>query len=84
MFRGQAAGGGAPGFWQTVPGPGRAPRVSSVLVLYLVWSAPVNEEKEITFEALAPPAMTPELAVALAQLIRAALARRTERSERAA
>jgi hypothetical protein len=39
---------------------------------------------EIGFEAPAPPAMTADLAAALAQLVRAALARRTGRSDRAA
>jgi hypothetical protein len=48
-------------------------------MLRLVRSTPVSDEKEITFEAPAPPAMTPELAVALAQLVRAALARQAER-----
>lgn len=39
---------------------------------------------EIGFEAQAPPAMTADLAAALAQLVRTALARRAGRSERAA
>jgi hypothetical protein len=43
-------------------------------MLRFVRSTPVSEEEEITFEALAPPAMTPDLAVAMAQLVRAALA----------
>jgi hypothetical protein len=50
----------------------------------LVGSTPVSEEEEVTFEALAPPTMTPELAVALVQLARSALARRAERPERVA
>ena len=44
----------------------------------------MSDEPEITFEAPAPPTMTTELAVALAQLVRAALARRAERPERVA
>ena len=44
----------------------------------------MSDEGEITFEAPAPPAMTTELAIALAQLVRAALARRAERPERVA
>jgi hypothetical protein len=44
-------------------------------MLQFVRSAPVSEEEEIPFEALAPPAITPDLAVAMAQLVRAALAR---------
>jgi hypothetical protein len=48
-------------------------------MLRLVRSTQMSDEKEITFDAPAPPTMTPELAVALAQLVRAALARRTER-----
>jgi hypothetical protein len=53
-------------------------------MLRLVRSAAVSEETEITFEAPDPPTMTPDLAVALAQLVRTALARRTERPERVA
>ena len=44
----------------------------------------VSDEQEIAFEALAPPTMTPDLAIALAQLVRAALARQAARPERVA
>jgi hypothetical protein len=53
-------------------------------VLQLVRATSVSDEKEISFEALAPPTMTPDLAIALAQLLRTALARRSERHERVA
>jgi len=53
-------------------------------MLRFVRSTSVSEEEEISFEALSLPALTPDLAVALAQLVRAALARRTERPERVA
>ena len=45
----------------------------------------MNDEGEISFEANAPPAMTTDLAIALAQLVRATLARRrAEQPKRAA
>jgi len=44
----------------------------------------MSDEKEITFDAPAPPTMTLELAVALAQLVRAALAGQADRPERVA
>jgi hypothetical protein len=44
----------------------------------------MSEQDEIIFEAAAPPAMTPELAVALAQLVRGALARQADRPEQVA
>ena len=69
---------------ETVARSGHRAGVSSALMLQLVRSTPVSEEEEITFEALAPPTMRPELAAALAQLVRAALARRAERPERVA
>ena len=50
----------------------------------MVRLALVSEDAEIPFEAPAPPTMTNDLAAALAQLVRSALARRAERSERAA
>jgi hypothetical protein len=53
-------------------------------MLRLIRSAPVSEQDEITFEAPAPPAMTPELAVALAQLVRNALSRQADRPEQVA
>jgi hypothetical protein len=53
-------------------------------VLRLVRFDPVSDEKKIVFEIVDPPSMTSDLAAALAQLVRAALDRRSERSERAA
>ncbi len=53
-----------------------------MLQLYRV--APVSDEEKIAFEAKDPPSLTTDLAVALAQLVRAALARRAERPEKAA
>jgi hypothetical protein len=55
-------------------------------MLALAWHGPMTNDGHdaIAFEATAPPAMTPDLAAALALLIRSALARRAERSERAA
>lgn len=50
----------------------------------IVWLVPVSEDGEIPLEAPAPPTMTTDLAAALAQLVRSALARRAERTERAA
>jgi hypothetical protein len=52
-------------------------------MLRLVRLAPVSDE-EVAFEAPTPPIMTPDLAVALAQTVRAAFARRTERPEQVA
>jgi hypothetical protein len=53
-----------------------------VLQLYRV--GPVSEEKEVVFESIDPPSLTSDLAAALAQLVRAALARRADRPEKAA
>jgi len=53
-------------------------------MLRLVRSAPVSDEKEITFEGPNPPMMTADLAAALAQLVRAALVRRAECPEQVA
>lgn len=55
-------------------------------MLRLAWHGPMSNDDHdaIAFEATAPPSMTPDLACALAQLLRAALARRAGRSERAA
>jgi hypothetical protein len=58
--------------------------ISSGVMLQLYRVAPVSDEEEIVFEAIDPPSLTPELAAALAQLVRAALARRAEHSEKAA
>jgi hypothetical protein len=59
---------------------------TSGIMLRLVPVGPMSEEdrEEIEFEAIAPPSMTADLAAALAQLVRAALARRAGNSERAA
>jgi hypothetical protein len=55
-------------------------------MLRLVPVRPMSDEDrdEIEFEATAPPSMTADLAAALAQLVRVALARRAGNSERAA
>ncbi len=53
-----------------------------MLQLYRV--ATVSDEEKIVFEAKDPPSLTIDLAVALAQLVRVALARRAERPEKAA
>jgi hypothetical protein len=58
--------------------------VSSESTLRLMRSDPMGDEGEISFEATAPPVMTTDLAIALAQLVRATLARRTEEPKRAA
>jgi hypothetical protein len=50
----------------------------------IVRLASVSDDEEIPLEALAPPTMTADLAAALAQLVRSAMARRAERTERAA
>jgi len=47
-------------------------------------SDPMSDEGEISFEATAPPVMTTDLAIALAQLVRATLARRAGQPKRAA
>jgi hypothetical protein len=44
----------------------------------------MSDKGEISFEATAPPVMTTDLAIALAQLVRATLARRAEQAKRAA
>jgi hypothetical protein len=44
----------------------------------------MSDEGEISFEATAPPVMTTDLAIALAQLVRATLAQRAEQPPRAA
>lgn len=53
-------------------------------MLQVYWVGPVREEKEVVFEAMDPPSLTNDLAAALAQLVRAALARLPERPEKAA
>jgi hypothetical protein len=58
--------------------------VSSESTLRLMRSEPMSDEGEISFEATAPPVMTTDLAIVLAQLARATLARRAEQPERAA
>ena len=62
----------------------RRAEISSEAMLQLYRVAPVSKEKEIVFEAKDPPSLTTDLAAALAQLVRAALARRAERPEKAA
>jgi hypothetical protein len=44
----------------------------------------MSDEGEVSFEATAPPEMTTDLGIALAQLVRATLARRDEQPKRAA
>ena len=44
----------------------------------------MSDEWEISFEAISPPVMTTDLAIALAQLVRATLGRRAEQAKRAA
>ena len=58
--------------------------ISSESMLRLMRSDPTSDEGEISFEATAPPVMTTDLAIALAQLVRATLARRAEEPKRAA
>jgi hypothetical protein len=58
--------------------------VSSESTLRLMRSDPMSDEGEISFEATAPPVMTTDLAIVLAQLVRATLARRAEQPKRAA
>jgi hypothetical protein len=58
--------------------------VSSESRLRLMRSDPMSDEGEISFEATAPPVMTTDLAIVLAQLVRATLARRAEQPKRAA
>jgi hypothetical protein len=58
--------------------------VSSESTLRLMRSDPKSDQGEISFEATAPPVMTTDLAIALAQLMRATLARRAEQPKRAA
>jgi hypothetical protein len=53
-------------------------------MLRLIRSAPVSEQDEITFEAPAPPAMTPELGQGNGQLVRNALSRQADRPEQVA
>ena len=55
-------------------------------MLRLVRGYPMTEadQNDIVFESVDQPAMTADLAAALAQLVRAALGRRAERPERAA
>ena len=62
---------------------GRA-ELSSEVMLQLYRVAPVSDEERIVFEAKDPPSLTTDLAAALAQLVRAALARRAEHPEKAA
>jgi hypothetical protein len=65
---------------KSVAGFGHRAAVSSASMLRLIRLAPESDE-EVAFEAPTPPIMTPDLAVALAQVVRAALACRTERPE---
>ena len=58
--------------------------VFSESTLRLVRSDPMSDKGEISFEATAPPVMTTDLAIALAQLVRATLALRAEQAKRAA
>ncbi len=53
-----------------------------MLQLYRV--APVSDGEKIVFKAKDPPSLTTDLAAALAEIVRAALARRAERTEKAA
>jgi hypothetical protein len=62
----------------------RRAEVSFEVMLQLYRVAPVSDEGGIAFEAIDPPSLTTELAAALAQLVRAALARRAELPEKAA
>ena len=62
----------------------RRAEISSEVMLQLYRVAPVSDEEKIVFEAKDPPSLTTDLAAALAQLVRAALARRAERPEKAA
>jgi hypothetical protein len=56
------------------------------IMLRLVQGSPMTDgdQDDIAFEWTAQPSMTADLAAALAQLVRAALGRRAERTERAA
>ena len=69
---------------RTVTDLGHRAGVSSEGTLRLMRSDPMSDEGEISFEATAPPVMTTDLAIALAQLVRATLDRRAEQSKRAA
>ena len=62
----------------------RRAEVSSELMLQLYGVAPVSDEEKIVVEAKDPPSLTTDLAAALAEIVRAALARRAERTEKAA
>jgi hypothetical protein len=55
-------------------------------MLWLVQGSPMTDgdQDDIAFESTDQPSMTADLAAALAQLVRAALGRRAERTERAA
>jgi hypothetical protein len=68
----------------TVTGLRHRAGVFSESTLRLMRSDPMSDEGEISFEATAPPVMTTDLAIALAQLVRATLARRAEQPPRAA
>jgi hypothetical protein len=66
--------------------PGHGLDVFFSFMLRLVRGYPMTEadQNDIVFESVDQPAMTADLAAALAQLVRSALARRAERPERAA
>jgi hypothetical protein len=64
--------------------PRNTARVSSAVMLRRFRSDPMSDEGEVSFEATAPPEMTTDLGIALAQLVRATLARRDEQPKRAA
>jgi hypothetical protein len=68
----------------TVTDLGHRAGVSSESTLRLMRSDPTSDEGEISFEATALPVVTTDLAIALAQLVRATLARRAEQRKRAA
>jgi hypothetical protein len=53
-------------------------------MLRLLRLVPVGDEGETLFEADAAPVLNTELAAALAQLVRAALSRRSAQADRAA
>ena len=69
---------------QSVTALGYTAGIFSGCMLRIVRLAPVSDDEEIPLEAPTPPVMTTDLAAALAQLLRSALARQAERSNRAA
>jgi hypothetical protein len=74
----------ASGNVQPVTGLGHTTGILSQGMVRIVRLAPVSDDGEIPFEALTPPTLTTELAAALAQLVRSALARQAEHTVRAA